>query len=817
MDKNSKNTTKKSSNDSSSKPFKMKSIRKVDKTTVNSGVATGTTAKDGSKKGKKKNRKAGWKIFRICLFIFLGICIIGGGIAVGVVANIVSKTDTVALEELTLNLTSIIYDKDGNQMASIYDEENRISVTYNEIPKELVDAILSIEDERFLDHNGVDIKRTLGAIGTFILHGGKSSFGGSTITQQLVKNIKDDDEAQWTRKIREWYRAIVLEDKMSKEEIFTAYVNTIYLGDGASGIEVASQNFFGKHVKELNLAECAILAAQIQSPESTNPYRSDEAKQKLLNRQKVVLNKMLELGKINKEQYDSALNQEIAFHKSEKTNTKAKNSYFVDAVIEAVIQGLMDQKDVTYGVAQTMLYNNGYKIYTTQDPKVQSAIDEAYNDTKIFYTVKNKGFMQSSMVVMDQTNGNVLGLIGGAGEKTVDRGMNRATGFGGGRRQLGSCMKPIGAYGPAFELGLLAPGSGIDDSPLTIGNWSPHNYYNHYKGYVTVRQAIAYSMNLPAVRAYLKVGDADYCYNFAKNMGLTLNAQKDKTAASLALGGLTDGTTALEAANAYATIANGGIHIEPKFYTKVLDSKDKEVLVANSEAKRVMKDSTAYMLTSSLQSVTQPGNPNGTAYGYVKVGNIDVAGKTGNSNDDLDQWFCGFTPYYTIACWNGYDEGKISIDRPYPYASMRLFNTVMNKICSGLPTKKFEQPSSVIRASVCQVSGLVPTDACKTDPRGDRTITDYFASGTVPTKTCDIHKTVKICNETGKLATDYCPTTSEKSFITRDTIPTTKPSDWQYMVPTETCNIHTTPAKPVEPEDPGDIDIYGDKKPSNKT
>ena len=441
-----------------------------------------------------------------------------------------------------------------------------------------------------------------------------------------------------------------------------------------------------------------------------------------------------------------------------------------------------------------MLYSDGLKIYTPQDPSVQSAIDSAFNDSKLFYTDRSGTFMQAAMVVMDQSNGNVVGLIGGAGEKTGAREFNRATQA---YRQPGSCMKPLGAYGPAFEQGVSSPGSGLDDSPLPKGSWNPGNYYGYFNGYVTAREAIADSMNLPAVRANMKV-ETSFAFNFAKNCGLkSLVSSKenktnnDESAASLALGGVTKGFTVLEMANAYATIANGGLYIEPKLYTKVLDRNGKELLVADSEAKRVMKDSTSYMLTSCLETVVKSG----TAAGYVRAGNMPIAGKTGNTNDDKDQWFCGFTPYYTIACWNGYDDPKAIGYRSYgsyPYTSVKLFNTVVNAISKNQTVKQFERPDSVIEAAVCRDSGLVATDACKTDPRGDRTNTDLFAKGSVPTATCTVHKKVKVCNETGKLATEYCPNTTEKSFISRDYDPPTKPNDWQYMVPTETCNVHTT-------------------------
>ena len=784
--------------DNKSKKLKSKSLKKVDKELIKAdaysttGVSSNTSGKN--KKNKKKNSKKK-KILKICLFVLLALFIIGAGVVVGVVTGIIDKTDSIGLDEIQLyNLTSFVYDKDGNEIGSLYDSENRITIEYKDLPEHVVDAVVSIEDERFFSHNGVDIKRTAGAIFTYIFNGGKSNFGGSTITQQLVKNVTSDKESSWTRKIREWYRAIVLETKMTKEQIFESYVNTIYMGDGAYGIEVASQNYFGKSIKDVNIAEAAVLAAIIQSPEATNPYKSEEAKQRLLDRQKVVLSQMLKLNKITQEEYDEAVNYEIVFKKEEVQISTDVQSYYVDAVFEQVKQDLMEEKGVSEGVAVKMLYSDGLKIYTPQDPSVQSAIDSAFNDSKLFYTDRSGTFMQAAMVVMDQSNGNVVGLIGGAGEKTGAREFNRATQA---YRQPGSCMKPLGAYGPAFEQGVSSPGSGLDDSPLPKGSWNPGNYYGYFNGYVTAREAIADSMNLPAVRANMKV-ETSFAFNFAKNCGLkSLVSSKenktnnDESAASLALGGVTKGFTVLEMANAYATIANGGLYIEPKLYTKVLDRNGKELLVADSEAKRVMKDSTSYMLTSCLETVVKSG----TAAGYVRAGNMPIAGKTGNTNDDKDQWFCGFTPYYTIACWNGYDDPKAIGYRSYgsyPYTSVKLFNTVVNAISKNQTVKQFERPDSVIEAAVCRDSGLVATDACKTDPRGDRTNTDLFAKGSVPTATCTVHKKVKVCNETGKLATEYCPNTTEKSFISRDYDPPTKPNDWQYMVPTETCNVHTT-------------------------
>lgn len=731
---------------------------------------------------KKKGKKIGWKIFRIFLFIIIALCIVGGGIAFGVLTGIIEDTSEVTLEDMVLKENSTLYSSDGQVIAQLKGTENREIIQYEDLPTHVVDAVTSIEDERFFSHNGVDVKRTAAAIFNYVIHLGKSDFGGSTITQQLVKNTTEDKEASWTRKIREWYRAIALEKIMKKEDIMEQYLNTIYMGDNCYGIEKASENYFGKRVNDVNIAEAACLAAIIQLPSTYNPYNGDQARGLLLERQKLVLNQMLKLGKITQQQYDEAVAYELKFTKDYQDDENVSVlSYFADAVIDEVATDLAESKGITYNAAIQLLYTAGYQIYTTQDLNVQNAIDSAYSNSKIFYYDNDGLFMDSAMVVMDHTNGNVLGLIGSALPKTTDRAWGGATQS---KYQPGSTMKPIFDYGPAFELGVSAPATGVDDSYLKIGDWVPTNWYNSYYGYVTCREAIAKSMNIPAIRTAQKVG-VDYCWNFARNCGLKSLVEDDKSLSS-AIGGLTNGVSVLELCNAYATIANGGVYVEPKLYTKVTDKQGNIILTKESEVKRVMKDSTAYMLTSCLQSVVSAG---GTAYGYVGVKNISVAGKTGETDSAKDQWFAGFTPYYTIACWNGYTKHEKVINRGYPYPCVSLFNTVMNSICDGKAAASFTQPSSVIKATVCNVSGLVATDACKTDIRGTRETTDLFASGGVPTATCTIHKTAKICSVTNKLASQYCKTTVDKSYITRDNPNLSiKTTDWSAMLPTETCD-----------------------------
>lgn len=693
--------------------------------------------------------------------------------------NNTNTTNTTKLTE-NLDLTTFIYDKNGSKIYELHGTEDRILIEYSDLPNHVVNSIISIEDERFFVHKGIDIKRTFGAIITYLTNNGKSDFGGSTITQQLVKNITDDKESSIERKIREWIRALKLEMAMGKEEIFEAYVNTIYFGEGSYGIEVASKNYFGKSVKDLNIAESAVIAAAIQSPESTNPYKSEESKKRLLDRQKIVLRKMLQLGFISQEEYDNAISYGVVFKKIDG-NTKVQ-SYFIDAVIESLISDIMKKENVERKKAKKMVYTNGYKIYTTLDQNIQNSIDSSYENSGLFIKDSDGKMMQSAMVVIDQKKGNVLGIKGGVGEKTSDLSLNRATQS---YRQPGSCMKPFGAYGPAFEKGILTPNSRIDDLPITIGEWSPKNYYLSYYGNVSVKDALAKSMNTPAVRANQMV-DKEFAFNFAKNAGLKSLVPADMDASPLSLGGLTNGVTPLEMASAYSTIANGGVYNEPKFYTKVLDKNDNEYIVKNTDSKRVMKESTAYLLTTCLKSVLQPG---GTAYGYIKIDNMEVAGKTGNTDSDYDQWFCGFSPYYTIACWNGYDSSQ-SINRPYPYYSVRMFNLVMNEISRGQEYKDFEKPESLVETEICKLSGLLPNEACRKDYRGSYVVKDFVDIKSIGGKTCDNHEMVKICAITNLRANNSCNYTYLKPCIIKSSDPQ---KDIYYLAPTTYCgkNAHT--------------------------
>lgn len=754
------------------------------------------TKKETNGEKPKKKKKIFWKIFKIIFFVGLALFVIGCGVVLYVLNDIISETSTVDYSQLkNLKLTTTILDSKGNQLGTVNAGENRLMADYEELPKHLIDAVVAIEDERFWTHFGVDIKRTAAAVLTFVTNRGSSSFGGSTITQQLVKNITEDNEGSWKRKIREWYRSIMLEQNLEKEDIIEAYLNKIYFGEGANGIEMAAQTFFAKTVSELNLAESACLAASIQLPEVTNPYNGDKNKERLIERQKVVLNKMLSIGKITQAEYDEAVAYELEFKKGKIASTSAVQSYARDAVWKAVAEDLAEAMNITYQAARDMVASNGYTIYATIDPTVQASIDKQAANTKYFYNDSKKGMMQCAMIVLDNKTGNVVGMLGGVGEKTgLD--YNRATES---KLQPGSTFKPIAAYGPAFELGESYPGMGIDDVPVNFSGYKPTNWYGYYYGYVSVREAINQSMNIPAVKT-LKSIDLGYALRFAQSMGITTLTEKANKNLSLALGSAN--VKVIDMAAAYATMANGGVYTEPKLYTKVLDHDGKEILTNEVKFTKVMSETTAYMLTDCLRSVVSSGT--GTSAKFSST--IQIAGKTGNTNDDKDQWFAGYTPYYTAVAWNGYDNpttiGKRKTLGTYPYTATAVWTNVMKEIHSGLKAASFSKPKGIVKASVCTLSGLVATDACKADER-NVVKSEIFASGTVPTAECQVHKLVKVCKTSKLLPTEFCELYEELveiSTITREK-PNTNTKDKKYIAPTKTCELHTS-APVVEPEVP---------------
>ena len=448
-------------------------------------------------------------------------------------------------------------------------------------------------------------------------------------------------------------------------------------------------------------------------------------------------------------------------------------------------------------MAQKMVYNNGLKIYTTLDPTIQNALETVYTDNSYFTNAKGEydPDLQSAMVIIDYKKGNVVGLVGGAGEKTTLRGLNRATQS---KRAPGSNIKPIAVYGPGLEKGTLTAATVFDDVPMTlkVGThvWKPTNYDNRYRGLTNIRKAIEVSMNVMAVKSFETVG-TDYSFNFLKKLGISTLTANDRYPAALALGGLTEGIIPLEMAAAYGTIANGGVYVEPKLYTKIVDRNGDVVIDKKSEVRDVMSKQNAYILTNMMMDVTTGSE--GTAR-VTKIKNIDTAGKTGTTSSSKDRWYTAFTPYYVGSVWVGYDQQKTISTSVNP--SAKLWKAVMEKVHDGLPAATFSVPTGVVKVEVCRDSGLLATDLCKSDRRGSRVYTENFNStnGTVPTTYCTTHEMVQVCPDTFKLANPTCLQsvgTVGIVFVNRhyETAPSRLPEDYAYEVPSTYCDFHYCP------------------------
>lgn len=738
---------------------------------------------DKKNKKKRKKKKNVWKI--VFLTILWGIIIIVG-LGVGFIYSLFNGAGDLPLEQFEINnFTTFIYDKDGNEYAKLDSIENRVYVSIDEMSEYLPKAFIAIEDERFESHIGFDLKRTLAATIKYVTTG-NSDFGGSTITQQLIKKVTNDQGRSWQRKVREIVRAIQLEQKMSKNQIIELYMNIIFLGENSYGVETAAHTYFNKTAADLTIAECAMIGGLAQAPSSVNPISNYE---KAVARQKTVLGKMHELGFITDAQYEEALAEELVISKA-SGESGSTNSYFVDAVIEEVIDDLAEKYGVERGAAQKMLYTEGYKIYTTVDQEIQSDIETVYKDQS-YFKLRNGNYdenIQSAMVIIDYQKGNVVGLVGGTGEKKEQRGLNRATQT---YRAPGSTIKPLAVYGPALENGVITVATTYDEVPTTFKipgstDLTPGNN-GSYRGLISAKKAVSVSSNIVACKVFNDLG-ASASRTFLMKLGITSLTSSDVNMGSLALGGLTKGVTVLEHAGAYAAIANGGIYIEPKLYTKI-ESRDGEIILEKtSEVRQVMSKQNAYILTDMLQSVVTSGT--GTS---ATLSNMSVAGKTGTTNSSKDRWFAGYTPYYVASVWVGYDQQKNISMSGNPAA--KLWKAVMSKVHEGLESKTFTRPSGIVSVQVCADSGKLPTELCTHDERGSRVVTALFVEGTQPTEECDMHVEVEVCPDTLKLKNPTCYNVTRAYKVVRlnktyETVPTTLPADYDYIVPTEYCTYH---------------------------
>lgn len=764
---------------------------------------------------KKKNPKVR-KIIKTTILTILFVLIILLGITIGKIYGIF-KEAKLNMEDIVIKYeNTVVKDIDGNTTAVLSGDENREYVSMSEMSEYLPKAFVAIEDERFYEHNGVDIKRTGAATVKYALSKlgiGSADYGGSTITQQFLKVLTEERERTWQRKVKEIARAYYLEQELSKSQILEMYLNLIFLGGRTFGVEVASNYYFSKSAKDLSLAESAFLAGINDGPNYYDAFSTEEKDiNKIKKRTKIVIEKMYELGKenpehkagITEEEYNIAMAEVengLAFNKGKITQTVF--SYHTDAAVAQVKEDLKEKyPDWTDEYLDYYVKSGGLTIYTTQKTEIQNIMEEEVKKEKYIeyskYEFDNDGnpvTAQTAMVLIDHKTGYVLATVGGIGEKTTAFGLNRATQS---YRQPGSTAKPIAVVVPGIDSGILTAATGYDDISYSSGKYAGYKNYGYsYMGLTTVRYAVAQSKNIPMLKAIEDVG-IERSTEYLKNLGIELtDSQKNIT---MALGSFE--ASPLQMAAAYATIANDGVYIEPTFYTKVVDSEGNVILQAEQETRTVMSTATAYIVKEMLTEVVRSG-----AGGYAAISGISVGVKTGTSSSDVDRWFCGFTPYYTAATWYGYDNNKVSetVRMSNINPSGRIWDGVMEQIHKGLPKAKFSdtKPSNVTSATVCKVSGKLATDYCKNDPRGSQVYTEYFIKGTVPKETCDCHVCVDICQDTGLIANEYCPHKITQYFITRSESETgnwQKASDAKYMLTvTETCTTHK---KTVEPEKP---------------
>ncbi len=816
------------------------------------------------------------KIFVIILLAVL-LLLLGGGAYAGrigydyVKGIIAEAPDVSEIDATPSGYMSYVYDAEGNLTAQLVGTgSNRVYVTLDEIPENLQHAFVAIEDERFYEHNGIDLNGIVRA-GLRVITTGGLSEGASTITQQLLKNNVFEGWTSETkmesvrRKLQEQYLAVQLEKEVSKDWIMENYLNTINLGQNTLGVQAASRRYFGKDVSELTLSECAAIAAITQNPSKYNPISHPEDNNE---RRLKVLKNMMEQEYITQKEYEEAAADDV-YERIQNVNTELENSetnitsYFVDALTEEIIEDLQDELEYSEAQAYKALYSGGLTIYSTQDPAIQAICDEEVNDDDNYSIKKQISFSyalsvqqadgsvehfseqkllswfrendssydlnydseeeaqaavdkykeavledggtvigenltftvqpQVSMSIVDQYTGQVKALVGGRGEKTASLTLNRATNT---LRQPGSTFKILTAYATALENQTCTLATTVLDEPITYSTGKTvHNADGRYRGYTSIREAIQSSVNVVAIKTIWEV-TPQAGYEMAEKFGIS-TLTEDDIVESIPLG--VGSVSNLEMAAAYAAIANGGTYTEPVLYTKILDHDGNVLLEKTPETHTVIKDTTAFLLTSAMEDVVTKGTGK-----LCNFGGMSIAGKTGTAGSTEvtnDSWFVGFTPYYTCAIWGGYDDNS---DLPSTTFTKTIWNHAMGRIHEGLEDIGFEQPDGIKKYSVCRTSGKLAIEGVCPG-----VTSEYFAEGTQPTESCDLHETAVICPESGLLAGEYCPVTETRVYVKDST-------NEEEKMPTEVCNIHTgesvieqileqinpTEVQPVVPETP---------------
>ena len=656
-----------------------------------------------------------------------------------------------SLDGISLNQTSYVYYEDKSdgqwkQLQRLYSTENRIWADHDEIPETLVNAAIAIEDKRFYQHQGVDWKRTISA--SLNLFVGNDAFGGSTITQQLIKNLSSDDDITVRRKLLEIFRALEFEKKYTKDEIMTWYLNTIYLGEGCYGVKSAANVYFAKGLDELTVAECATIVGTTKNPYAYDPFTHWEENQE---RKEYILGLMLEQGKLTKEEYNAAMAQEIVLATGTNSNATIQ-TWFVDYVTDEVCRDLAEKQGITEAEAYQNLIGGGYRIYTTCEERVQEILEDYYSSPDNFPPVNNEEYPQSACVITD-TNGALKGIVGGNRGKEGNRIWNRASDT---TRQIGSTIKTITSYVLGIEKDLITYSTVIEDRQVVINPdevsysqplWVPKNEYNSFKGFVTVRTALIRSINTVAVQITQKLGTTT-SYDFLKySLNVDTLTAGDNSYSPMALGSLSKGMTLVKLAGAYQMFGNGGVRTEPYSYTRVEDTYGNVILEKNTVPVRVISAETATVMNRLLQEVT--GWEGTGAAANLGGMNIPVAGKTGTTDDSVDQWFVGVTPYYVGVCWLGYDSryktdeaGNIQYNkygvaipnsiRYSSYPPPKIWKAIMSQVHEGASGQSFETSNNVTSYQYCKLTGMLAGPGCSD------TATGWYKNSNIP-QVCSYH------------------------------------------------------------------------------
>ena len=750
-------------------------------------------------------RKAG-RIIGTLLLVFVVTLTIFSGIFMAYINSTMRGKVEVYLDEFETKVSTELYSQDPDtgewvMYQTLYlNSENRIWTDLEDIPKYLQKAAIAIEDKRFEKHHGVDWKGTTRAI-VYTLFG-KNVQGGSTITQQLVKNVTGDNEVTVKRKITEIYRALELEKRYEKDEILEAYLNEVFFGQSCYGVVTASRMYFNKDVSDLTLAECASLMGITNNPSMYDPTLSSWTRENNRERQLTILGAMLEQGKISQEEYDEAKAEDIVFSNGftisgkyvgsdgtvtdlepeepstddtespadeEEPTIKGRYSWFTEAMIGDVADALVEKYGITdkvrdngttytaYEQAWDMVHGKGYKIYTTQNPKYQKiAEDVCYNLDNIPYTSSYTNSageqvedqLQIALTIVDPTNGYVVAMIGGAGEKRADRVWNWAVNA----RQCGSAIKPVSTYAPALDDGTINGASVIDDYPMLLnGDVWPRNANWRYQGLTALHTAIAQSLNTCAVRTNLAYG-VDRSYEFLVNkLGFeNLTYTDSQQVGNMALGGFEKGVTTEEMAAAYAAFVNEGVYTKPRTFVRVEDANGNVILENEAQSTVAMKNTTAAIINHLLQEAAL----NGTGY-EAQFSGMHIAGKTGSTNSNKDRYFVGYTPYYSCAVWAGYEHNQRIVASGNPCSA--IFRKVMSAIHEELPDKDFFSCAGLTSVAVCADSGMLASENCALDVRGSRVYTALVAADNAPTSVCTMHTapsyTVNMADSDGNVTT----------------------------------------------------------------